>query len=221
MTFQTRMCTLSPDQTAAYKAMISTLVTNVKGVEITAANAAVKMFKLLQICVGSIYDEFGQGYQMDAADRLSLCEEIVEEAGHKVIVFVPFTHALDAVATHLRKRWSVATVDGRTSDTKRAEIFRDFQNAPDPRILVAHPQTTAHGLTLTKADTTIWYAPITSLEIFEQANNRMNRPGQKNNMTVAMIAATMLEQNLYQALKGKQDVQNAVLSLFKSELGLD
>lgn len=221
ITFQTRMASLSPDQVAAYKAMITTLVASVKGVEITAANAAVKMTKLLQVCVGAIYDEHGQSYTIDASDRMATCEEIIEEANHKVIVFVPFTAALDAVAAHLRKRWSVETVDGRTSDGKRKTIFHDFQHCDHPRIIVAHPETTAHGLTLTRADTTIWYAPITSLEIFEQANNRMDRPGQKNNMTVAMIAATMFEQNLYQALKGKQDVQNAVLSLFKSELGLD
>lgn len=220
LTFQTRMATLSPDQVAAYKAMITTLVASVKGVEISAANAAVKMTKLLQVCVGSIYDEFGNSYDIDATDRLKTCEEICEEASHKVIVFVPFTGALDAVAAHLSKRWSVAKVDGRTSDGQRKQIFGDFQNAAHPHIIVAHPETAAHGLTLTRADTTIWYAPITSLETFEQANNRTNRPGQKNAMTVAMIAATMFEQNLYQALKGKQDVQNAVLSLFKSELGL-
>jgi SNF2 family DNA or RNA helicase len=219
--FQTRMSSLSPDQVAAYKAMITTLVANVKGVDISAANAAVKMFKLLQVCVGSIYDEFGNGYDIDSSDRLNTLEEIVEEAGHKVIVFVPFTHALDKVVAHLRKRWTVEKVDGRTSDGLRTRIFHDFQQGENPRIIVAHPETTAHGLTLTKADTTIWYAPITSLETFEQANNRMNRPGQKNKMTIAMIAATMLEQNLYQALKSKQDVQNSVLSLFKAELGID
>lgn len=221
VTFQTRMCQLSPDQVVAYKAMITTLVANVRGVDITAANAAVKMSKLLQVCVGSVYDEHGQGYNIDAGERLKLCEEVCEEANRKVIVFVPFTYALDQVAAHLRKRWTVATVDGRTSDTQRKTIFNDFQNNEHPRILVAHPQTTAHGLTLTAADTTIWYAPITSLEIFEQANNRMDRPGQKHKMTVAMLAATVMEQNLYQALKGKQDVQNAVLSLFKNELRLD
>ncbi len=221
VTFQTRMSSLSPDQVAAYRAMITHLVANVKGVDISAANAAVKMFKLLQVCVGSIYDEHGNGYDIDSSDRLATCEEIVEEAGHKVIIFVPFTYALDKVANHLRKRWTVETVDGRTSDGARKRIFHDFQNSDNPRILVAHPETTAHGLTLTRADTTIWYAPITSLEIFEQANNRMNRPGQKNKMTIAMIAATMLEQNLYQALKNKQDVQNSVLKLFKDELGLD
>lgn len=221
VTFQTRMCVLSPDQQAAYKTMISTLVANIRGVDITAANAAVKMLKLLQVCVGSIYDEHGQGYSIDASDRLKVLEEICEQANRKIIVFVPFTQALNQVAAHLRKRWTVAVVDGSTTDTQRKTIFHDFQHNPDPHILVAHPQTTAHGLTLTAADTTVWYAPITSLEIFEQANNRMNRPGQNHKMTIAMVAATMLEQNLYQALKGKQDVQNSVLALFKSELGLD
>lgn len=221
VTFQTRMASLSPEQTAAYKAMITTLVADIGGAEIKAANAATKMQKLLQICVGSIYDEFGNGFEIDAADRLAVCEEIIEEASGKVIVFVPFTHTVDQVARRLRKRWSVEVVDGRTSDGERKRIFDEFQRLPDPRILVAHPGTTAHGLTLTAADTTIWYAPITQLEIFEQANNRMNRPGQKQKMTVAMIASTMLEQNLYQALKSKQDVQNQVLSLFKAELGLD
>lgn len=221
VTFQTLMCTLTPDQQTAYKAMITTLVANIRGVDITAANAAVKVQKLLQVCVGAVYDENGIGYDLDSSDRLQLCESLVEQAGHKVIVFVPFTHALDAVARHLRKRWTVATVDGRTTDSQRREIFRDFQQSADPHVLVAHPQTTAHGLTLTRADHTIWYAPIPSLEVFEQANNRMNRPGQKNHMTISMLAATVLEQNLYQALKSKQDVQNAVLSMFKAELGLN
>jgi len=220
VTFQTRMCSLSPDQVAMYKEMITTMVANLRGVEITAANAAVKMGKLRQVCVGSIYDEHGVGYSIDSSDRLAVCEEVCEEAARKVIVFVPVTHALDKVAQHLSKRWSVEKVDGRTSDSERKVIFDNFQRAQHPRILVAHPQTTAHGLTLTEADTTIWYAPIDRLDLFEQANNRMNRPGQKHKMTVVMLAATMMEQNLYQALKTKQNVQDSVLSLFKSELGL-
>lgn len=221
VTFQTHMCSLSPDQQAAYKAMISTLVANIRGTDITAANAAVKATKLLQVCLGSLYDEHSQAHDIDSSDRLKLCEDLVEQARRKVIVFVPFTAALDKVVAHLSKRWSVAKVDGSVADGKRAQIFNDFQNAPHPHILVAHPKVAAHGLTLTAADLTVWYGPITSLEYFEQANNRMNRPGQKFKMTVAMIAATMLEQNLYQALKGKQDMQNSTLAMFKAELGLN
>lgn len=220
VTFQTRLAALSGDQQVAYNAMLTTLVAEVRGTEISAANAAVKMTKLLQIGCGILYDEDGTAYAIASGDRLRVCEELVEEANAKVIVFVPFTKALDAVAQHLAKRWSVAVVDGRTSDTKRAEIFRDFQSSADPHVLVAHPQTAAHGLTLTAADTTIWYAPVTSLEIFEQANNRMNRPGQKKKMTIATIAATATEHGLYQALKGKQNVQDAVLDLFKNGIGL-
>lgn len=221
VTFQTHMCSMSPDQQAAYKAMVTSLVANVSGTDITAANAAVKVTKLLQVCLGSMYDEFGNGHDIDSRDRLALCEQLVEQARRKVIVFVPFTAALDKVVAHLSKRWNVAKVDGSVSDGKRAQIFSDFQNSPHPRVLVAHPKVAAHGLTLTAADMTIWYGPITQLELFEQANNRMNRPGQTFKMTVAMIASTMLEQNWYQALKGKQDMQNSTLELFKAELGLD
>jgi SNF2 family DNA or RNA helicase len=111
-------------------------------------------------------------------------------------------------------------VDGRTSGTERKRIFSEFQSSTEKRVLVAHPATTAHGLTLTNADLTIWYGPIMDLEIFEQANNRMDRPGQKNAMTVACIAANPMELELYSALKGKQVMQNTILSMFKNELGL-
>jgi SNF2 family DNA or RNA helicase len=221
ITFQTRMCELSPDQKVAYESMISKLVAEVRGVEIAASNAAIKMAKLLQVCAGVLYDEFGDGHTIDATDRLALCDAVIEEANHKVIVFVPFTAALNAVASHLAKSNTVATVDGSTSDAQRKKIFHDFQNCEHPRILVANPETAAHGLTLTAADTTIWYTPITKLEIFEQANNRMDRPNQDHPMTVVMLAATMMEQNMYQALKGKQNIQNAVLGLYKAAIGLD
>ena len=220
ITFTTLMSEMSKEQKDAYESMRRDLVAEVKGVQITAAHAATKMQKLLQASLGCIYDEFGDAHYLDASERLSVCDELIEETSNKVIVFVPYTKALDMVASHLRKSNSVAVVDGRTSRTERQQIFHDFQNAEHPRVLVAHPATTAHGLTLTRADLTIWYGPITDLEIFEQANNRMDRPGQQNPMTVACIAANSLELELYSALKNKQTMQNTILSMFKNELGL-
>lgn len=170
---------------------------------------------------GVVYDEFGEGYMLDASPRLQVMDELIDESSNNVIVFVPFTKCLDLVAKHIRDRgYSVDVVDGRVGDTARKQIFDAFQNDPERRILVAHPKTAAHGLTLTRADVTIWYGPIMDLGIFEQANNRMDRPGQKNAMTVACIAANALELELYSALKNKQVMQNTILSMFKSELGL-
>jgi SNF2 family DNA or RNA helicase len=221
VTFTTLMAEMSPEQKHAYEAMRKELVADIGGAQVTAAHAATKMQKLLQISLGVVLDEFGDGHSLDASDRLNVCAELIEDSQNNAIVFVPYTKTLDMVAAHLRKQGNhVEVVDGRVSKTERKRIFDEFQNAPGRRVLVAHPATTAHGLTLTRADLTIWYGPITDLEIFEQANNRMDRPGQKNTMTVACIAANALELELYSALKGKQAMQNTILAMFKSELGL-
>ena len=220
VTLQHRQCDLTPTQQKVYKDMHQELVASVQGREVTAANAAVKLSKLLQICCGVLYDGAGGHANVDAKNRLELVEEICEEAANKIIIFVPFTAALEQVAAHLKQRWTVEVVHGATSPTERKRIFDAFQQSPDPRILVAHPKTTAHGLTLTEADTTIWYAPIFSLEIFEQANNRMNRPGQRNPMTVVMLESTGMESAIYAALRGKGRMQDSVLDLYKKEVGL-
>ncbi|WP_288074720.1 DEAD/DEAH box helicase [Pseudomonas sp.] len=221
VTFSMLMADMSAEQKKAYETMRQNLVVDVKGVEITAAHAATKMLKLLQISLGAVYDEYGEGYMLDASPRLQVVDELIEESSRNVIVFVPFTKCLDLVANHIRsKGYTVDTVDGRVGDTARKKIFDDFQNDPGRRVLVAHPKTAAHGLTLTRADLTIWYGPIMDLGIFEQANNRMDRPGQKHAMTVACIAANALELELYSALKNKQTMQNTILAMFKNELGL-
>ena len=69
----------------------------------------------------------------------------------------------------LSKHWSVDIVNGEVSSSKRSTIFNNFQNAVDPHVLIAHPATMAHGLTLTAADTIVWYGPITSNEQYVQA----------------------------------------------------
>ena len=221
VTYTTLMAEMTKEQRDAYEAMRKELVAEVKGVQVTAAHAATKLLKLMQISLGCVIDEFGEGYSIDCSDRLNTCSELVDETDNNVIVFVPFTKALDMVAKHLRDKDNhVEIVDGRTSDTERKRIFGEFQNAPGKRVLVAHPKTAAHGLTLTRADLTIWYGPITDLGVFEQANNRMDRPGQKNHMTIACIASNPLELELYSALKTKQQMQNTILAMFKNELGL-
>lgn len=221
VTFVTLMAEMSNEQEHAYTAMRKELVAEVNGVQITAAHAATKLQKLLQISLSCLYDEYGDAHHLDPGERPSICNELIEDSSHNAIVFVPYTKALDMVASYLRKHGHhVEVVDGRTSNTERKRIFDEFQNAPGQRVLVAHPATTAHGLTLTNADLTIWYGPIMDLEIFAQANNRMDRPGQTKPMTVACIASNPLELELYSALKAKDDMQNSILSMFKNELGL-
>ena len=212
--YQRVTCELTTEQKTAYAAMQKHLIAETDcGSTIVAANAAVKLVKLLQIAAGVVYSETGVT-ELDASERLEALETLCAGTESKCIVYVPFKHAQEMVARHLSKRWSVAVVNGDTSDSKRREIFKDFQTAPEPRVLVAHPRTTSHGLTLTAADLTVWYAPIFMAETFEQANNRMNRPGQTKNMTVATIAATAMELEVYRTLEERGNMQQCLLALY-------
>jgi SNF2 family DNA or RNA helicase len=143
---------------------------------------------------------------------------LIDEATGKVIIFVPFTGVLDALATKLKKRWSVAVVDGGVSAGKRNQIFSDFCEKSDPHLLVAHPQCMSHGLNLhNKCWTTIWYAPIPSHEYFVQANARTVRPGQKNVTHIIQISGSPVERKVYQALQERGKFQDLVLMLAKEK----
>ena len=105
--------------------------------------------------------------------------------------------------------------DGDAAD----EAFEAFHQDPNTKVLVAHPQTAAHGLTLVEADTTIWFGPTYNAEHYEQANNRMNRPGQTHNMTIIHLYSTPFEKNIYAATQNKVDFQESVLGIFKDFTG--
>lgn len=155
----------------------------------------------------------GSLVKFDFGPRMSVLEEVIAENDEKVIVLVPFTGALDAVATELRKRWSVAVVDGRVSAGARTTIFREFRTLPNPHVLVAHPQVLAHGLDLTAATLTIWYAPTYKAEVYQQANARMDGSKQKIKIDICHLYATAEEKKIYQVLKDKGKLQEVVLSL--------
>jgi len=142
-------------------------------------------------------------------------EELIEENNEKVLVFVPFTGALNALAEALRKRWSVEVVDGSVSAGKRTDIFRRFRSSADPHVIVAHPATMAHGLDLTAASLSVWYAPLPRAEIYAQANARTDGSKQTAKIDVAHISATADEKRIYQALKEKGRLQDIVLDLVK------
>jgi SNF2 family DNA or RNA helicase len=186
-----------------------------EGERITAANAAVKLLKLVQICCGVIKDNAGLHYKLDCINRLNLLDETVEEAGNKAIVFVPYLGVMSMVQDDLRKRgYTTGLVNGEVGLTARTKIFSEFQNG-DTEVLIAHPRTAAHGLNLTASHTIIWYAPIFSAEQYLQANNRIDRPGQIHNMTIAHIIATPLEAGLYRALLGQVSMQSMILEQYE------
>jgi SNF2 family DNA or RNA helicase len=74
----------------------------------------------------------------------------------------------------------------------------------------------SHGLTLTYASTVIWYAPITSSEVYTQANGRVTRPGQTRTQFIVHVWATMLERRLYDRIKNNLSTQGLLLEMFEA-----
>lgn len=217
--FQTRHVELTDEQKHHFKTMYKHLVAELdSGAQITAVNEAVKMQKLIQIACGVAYGDDKQRLEIDATPRIAAVEEIIEEAGEKVILFVPLTGTLHMLEKRLSKRWPCAIVNGEVSAAKRAAIFDAFQNHPEPKVLIAHPATMAHGLTLTAASTVIWYGPITSNEQYVQANGRVERIGKKHIANVVNIEATSLERELYKRLAEKQSLQGLLLDLIRQDM---
>lgn len=217
---QTRKVDLTPEQRKHYEAMFRSLVTQADdGEEITAVNEAVKMQKLVQIACGVAYSETGANVELDCAPRVNAVKEVIEEAGEKVIVFVPLTGTLRMLTRELSKHWEVEVVNGSTKASDRDRIFQSFQDHENPRVLIAHPATMAHGLTLTAASTVVWYGPITSNEQYVQANGRVERIGKRHVSNVVHIEATELEHKIFQRLASKQKLQGLLLDLIAGATG--
>ena len=192
------------------------------GEEVTAINAAANMTKLLQISGGAVYTDSGEVVEFDVSNRLAAVEEVINEATQKVLVFVPFRHTLQLLKKYLDGVGITSEIiNGDVSLNKRSAIFDKFQTKPDPKVLLVQPQTASHGLTLTAANVIIWYAPVTSVETYLQANARIDRPGQKHNMTVVHISGSPVESRLYAMLRNKINIHNKVIDLYKEMINKD
>lgn len=218
---QTRSIELTPDQLKHFNAMMKHLVVEMKKVgneaTISAVNEAVKLQKLVQIACGVAYDDNGNNVEVDCSPRVNAVKEIIEQCDEKVIVFVPLTGTLHMLERELSKHWTVGVVNGEVSSSKRDVIFDNFQNHKDPRVLIAHPATMAHGLTLTSASTIIWYGPINSNEQYTQANGRIERIGKRHISNVIHIESTTVEHKMYERLANKQKLQGLLLDLIKEQ----
>lgn len=213
--FVGRKTELTPVQKKAFKEMQDKAVTFFSGAEVAAPNAAVVLAKLLQICCGVVYSDTDR-VAIDASQRYTSFTELLDEIGDKVIVFCPLRGVQDWLENTLTADgYDVASVHGDVSRTERNQIFSDFQHTDSIRVLLAHPKVAAHGLTLTRAKDVIWYAPVYSLEQYEQANARIRRLSTEGKTTVWHIYATPFEAELYRRLRSKQKVLGEFLNLVK------
>jgi SNF2 family DNA or RNA helicase len=221
LVYQTREIPLTNQVLRYYKALKDEMLIEAAGETISAVNAAAMLSKLLQISGGAMYTDTKEVVEFDISPRLNALMEVIDETTNKVIVFVPFRHTIDIVSRHLNQEGVTnEIINGDVSARERAEIISRFQMQENPRVLVIQPQSASHGVTLTAADTVVFWSPVMSVETYLQCVARIDRVGQKNSMTVVHLQGSEAERRIYQMLQGKVDAHESLVDLYKQELGL-
>ena len=210
-------CELSPSQKKAYDDLKRDLSVSLEsGEKINAVNEAVLRIKLIQISLGAVYGPEREVHAIDAAPRLQLLMDLLEESDSKILVFAPLTSVVNLLYREIRKAgWSAAMVTGGTSAKERSKIFQEFEKNDDPHVIVADPGCVAHGLDLTTAGTVIWFGPTDKLEIYQQANARIDGPNQKRKQVAIQIASTQVEREIYKRLDEKRTLQGLILDMVR------
>lgn len=215
--YQVRDCMLSKEQTKAYKQMRDEMIAlTEKGEVIEAVHKASMLHKLFQIALGSVIGEDRQLIHMDNKPRLDTLLEVIEEASQKVVIFSPYTGAIDRLVSQLSAKYTVNKVDGSVTGKRRTEIFHDFQEKENPHIIVCHPETTAFGVELAAADTMIFNGPpLSGGFIYEQALERLSSLKQKaQQISIVQIVATAEERRFFTGLDMGVKTSELVNDLF-------
>jgi SNF2 family DNA or RNA helicase len=216
----TREVPMTAQQSKYYKMLKEQMLVRAAGETISAINAGVAVNKLLQISCGAAYTDDKEVVEFDAAPRLHVLDEVLEETDRKIIIFALFRSSIDTILTHMQKKGvAVDTIHGDVTATKRGKIIHDFQTTDTIRVLVMQPQATAHGITLTAADTVIFYGPLMSVEMYTQCIARADRKGQDSDkVTVIHIESSPIEKKLFKAMSTKVSDHALLVGMFDSEI---
>lgn len=216
-TTQTRQVEMSKPQQKAYTEMLRTFRAQMDEGTVTAINEAARRIKIMQLAAGAVYDGNGKVHYVACKGKLNALRDSLADAGNKAIVFVSFRHSIPLLRDCIMKQGlTVGVVYGDVSTTDRRFIFNSFQHG-ELQVLLAHPGCMAHGLTLTASHTVIWWAPVDSYEIYEQANGRITRPGQLRKQTIVHLACSDIERKIYSRLKRREKMQGLLLELLEEK----
>jgi SNF2 family DNA or RNA helicase len=217
--YESREIPLTVQAAKYYRKLKQELLIEAAGEEISAVNAAASMNKLLQISGGAVYTDKHDVVEFDIKPRLDELLRVLDETEHKVLVYVPYTHTIEVVKrTLISEGISAEVIQGGVSPKERTDIVNKFQNQSDPRILILQPQAAAHGLTLTAADTVIFFSPVMSVDTFIQCVGRIDRVGQVNNMTVYLFYGSDIEKKVYKMLTNKVNAHKSIVEMYKEVL---
>jgi SNF2 family DNA or RNA helicase len=219
----TRHIALEARSTEIYKRIERESVAELSSGEITTPNVLTKLLRLSQVTGGYLKLDDGERVECVSSAKLNALVDIIDEcldAGKKLVVFARFVPEIEAIARLLNSsKTGYALIKGDVKD--RAEQVAKFQTDPNCKVFIGQLQTTGMGLTLTAADTAVFYSLSYNFADYEQAKARIHRIGQQNKCTyIHLVAKNTIDEQVLAALGQKKNMADLVVdnwrSLFKN-----
>lgn len=205
--------TLELEERKLYKEMLQNYIAEL---DIEAKNPLARMVKLRQMCSGHIRDDTGAVHRLKCEKPTAL-DEFLENWDKKLVIFAEFEESIADICRVLeRRKIRYVTLDGRQRDK---QIWKRFQAEPDLQVIVCQYRSAAAGIDLFTADTMLFYEPTLSSQTFEQACDRIHRPGQREKCSYILFeTAGTVEKKIWDALMKHRDFNETELRAFVEEV---
>ncbi len=221
-TFETRYITLTPSEKKLYNTLKKESATELaNGGTISASTVLTKLLRLQQFTGGFVIADGEEKPQQIGSGKINALEDIVDDyvidSGKKLVIFARFRAELDLIRKLLDKKklkYSVIYGDIKLSD--RGEIVRDFQENKETKVFLAQIDTAGLGITLTAADTCVYYSVNFNYAAYSQSLARIHRIGQRNTCTyIHLTTKGTVDELIMKALHKKEDLAKTIVDDWK------
>lgn len=211
---ETRYVELEAEALKTYKDIKEESYALLSSGEVTTPNILTQLLRLQQVTGGFIRSDESIDVQKVSNAKLNVLEEIIDtviEEGKKVVVFsrfIPEIHAINKLLQ--KKKIGFSYITGEVKDRK--EAVRTFQEDTHIKVFVAQIQTAGLGITLTAADTAVYYSMDFNYANYSQSRARIHRIGQKNNCTyIHLVVKKTIDEKVIKALQKKEDIAKQIV----------
>ena len=212
--FIKRHITLTPEQQKVYKQMKDSALAILNGKVSTTMTVLTQLMRLHQITCGHFTADDGSEQEVKS-NRMNELMSILEETEGKAIIWANYQKDIKGIIEEITKKYGLGSVVdyyGLTPQEDRQDHIRKFQNDPECRFLIGTPQTGGYGITLTQANTVIYYSNGYDLEKRLQSEDRAHRIGQKKTVTyIDLICEDTVDEKIVKALRDKINIASEVM----------
>ena len=209
-----RNIALTSEQLKLYQQMKTMALAVLNGKQVTSVTVLTQLMRLHQITCGHFTADDGST-QLVKSNRITELMDVLEEVEGKAIIWANYQHDITNIIKAIVEEYgeeSIVDYYGLTPQENRQENIQQFQNNPKCRFLIGTPQTGGYGITLTAANTVIYYSNGYDLEKRLQSEDRAHRIGQKKSVTyVDLICENTVDEKIVKALRNKINIASEVL----------